>query len=314
MQGRKSERPSEHAMNISPDDFMHPADKAALENLRAIPMFSQCLKVFMKTFTEEFFLGMNLAQKIRLGPDQLPKIYNLLPPICAQLGIDVPELYLEMNPSPNAYTMGDSMIFISVTSGLVEYVEEEELRAVLAHECGHIVCRHVIYHTMADMLMKLGESVFGALAAASAPVQLALLYWDRRSELSADRAAALVLGSPAPVVQTMVRLAGGPRSITMDVNVELYAQQGAEYSKMLDSLWDKELQGMAVLPQDHPFTAVRTHEILDWCATPRFGQMSESLRRQATGMHCAACGQPRQAEWKFCKSCGAAMDAEAGQA
>jgi Zn-dependent protease with chaperone function len=296
-------------VNISPEDFIHPADKAALENLQSIPLFTQCSKAFLKTFTEQFFRGLNLAQKVRLGPHQLPKIWAHLPPICGKLGIDVPELYLEMSPAPNAYTFGDTNVFITVTSGLVEYVDEDELHAVLAHECGHIVCRHVIYHTMADMLTKVGGSVFGPLAAVSLPVQLALLYWARRSELSADRAAALVCGSPDPVVHTMIRLAGGPRSITKDVDLELYAQQGAEYSKLLDSLWDKVMQGYAVMEQDHPFTSVRTWEIREWCATERFALMAEKLRKYDAQSSCPVCGGPIQAGWRFCKNCGAQFGA-----
>jgi Zn-dependent protease with chaperone function len=290
---------------LNASEFIHPADKAALETLKAIPLFTPCLKAFMKTFSEEYFLGLNMAQKIRLGPGQLPKIYSLLPPICQKLGIDEPQFYLEMDPSPNAYTYGDSKVAITVTSGLVEYMEEKELRAVLAHECGHILCRHVLYHTMADMVTKLGESVFGALAAAALPVRLALLYWDRRSELSADRAAALVDGSSDPVVQTMIRLAGGPRSITKDVDVALYAQQGADYKHLNESLWDKVLQGVAVMQQNHPFTAVRTHEILEWCRTEQFTTLVASMGEPHTAACCPSCGHTNQPGWKFCQNCGA---------
>jgi Zn-dependent protease with chaperone function len=157
----------------------------------------------------------------------LPRIYNPLLPICATLGIEEPQLFLEMDPSPNAYTYGDTKVAVTITSGLVESMNEDELRVVLAHECGHILCRHVLYHTMAQMVIELGESVFVALAALAAPVKLALLYWDRRSEFSAGCSTALVTGSSDALVQTMIRLAGGPHSITDEIDVDLYAVQGA---------------------------------------------------------------------------------------
>jgi Zn-dependent protease with chaperone function len=295
-------------MSIAPGEFIHPADKAALEALKAIPLFTPCLKAFMKTFSEEYFLGVNLAQKIRLGPKQLPKIYNHLPPICKTLGIKEPQLYLEMDPSPNAYTYGDTKIAITVTSGLVEYLKDDELHAVLAHECGHILCHHVLYHTMAAMVTALGESIWGPLAAVATPVKLGLLYWDRCSELSADRAAALVHGNSDDVVQTMIRLAGGPRSITQDVNIELYAQQGAEYWKLTESLWDKVLQSVAVMQQDHPFTSVRTYEILKWCATEQFASLAASLSSSSDEASCPSCGCACQPGWKFCQGCGAHLD------
>jgi DNA-directed RNA polymerase subunit H (RpoH/RPB5) len=79
-------------MSIAPSEFIHPADKAALQALKAIPLFTPCLKAFLKTFSEEYFLGVNLAQKIRLGPGQLPKIYKHLTPICKKLGIEEREM------------------------------------------------------------------------------------------------------------------------------------------------------------------------------------------------------------------------------
>lgn len=290
-------------MSIAPSEFIHPADKSALEALKAIPLFTPCLKVFLKVFNEEYLLGLNLAQKIRLGPQQLPRIYNLLPPICATLGIEEPQLFLEMDPSPNAYTYGDTKVAVTITSGLVGSMNEDELRAVLAHECGHILCRHVLYHTMAQMVVELGESVFGALAALAAPVKLALLYWDRRSEFSADRAAALVTGSSDALVQTMIRLAGGPHSITDEIDVDLYAAQGAEYQKLNEHLWDKVLQGLAVMNIDHPFTSVRTHEILIWCRTDRFAELLQQMQTMDAS-RCPACGSIVDPASRFCQHCG----------
>ncbi len=244
-------------MKVAPRDFIHPEDLAALENLKAIPLFAPCLKSFMNIGVERVIQGLSMANKIRLGPNQLPAIYEHLPRVCQTLGIDEPELYLAMDPSPNAYTQGDTRIMITVTSGLIELLDDDEIRAVLAHECGHIACRHVLYHTMAQMLAKYGPAIFGPLAALSMPVQLALFYWARRSELSADRAAALFMKGSSSVVETMIRLAGGPKSITGTVSLDLYLQQAEAYDKLQESHWDRFLQGIAVMNMDHPFLSVR---------------------------------------------------------
>ena len=106
-----------------------------LENLKAIPLFSQCLKSFMKIGIERVIHGVSMAQKIRLGPDQLPEIHAYLPDL-PDPGIEEPEIYLEMDPSPNAYTQGDTRIFITLTSGLIEMLEEDELLAVVAMSAG----------------------------------------------------------------------------------------------------------------------------------------------------------------------------------
>jgi Zn-dependent protease with chaperone function len=301
----------ETSMNFSPRDFIHPEDHAALENLKSLPLFSACVKTFMKAISEQFLHGINMAQKVRLGPEQLPEIYQYLPPVCAAFGIEEPEFYLEMNPSPNAYTYGDTRVFITVTSGLVEHLEEDEMQAVVAHECGHIVCQHVLYHTIADMLIKtgsaMGSALFTPMSLMSEPIKLALLYWYRRSELSADRAAAVFLKGSKSVVDVMVRLAGGPKSITGKVNMELYTRQAEAYDKLQDSKWDKLLQGLAIMYQDHPFLSVRTREIVHWCESEHFQrllQTASEAEKAAAAARCSGCGKPLQEHWKFCSYCG----------
>lgn len=165
----------------------------------------------MKIYDERVFQGINMAQKIRISDKQLPEIYQYLKLPVEKLGIIEPELYLEMNPAPNAYTYGDTKIFITVTSGLIEYLDEDEIQAVFAHECGHIACRHTLYGTMARYLINYGLGSLGLAGKAMYPAVLALLYWYRRSEFSADRAAAVVMEDHKPLVETMIRLSGGPK-------------------------------------------------------------------------------------------------------
>lgn len=292
-------------MKMSPSYYMHPEDKAALENLKSMPLFPSLVKAFVKTMPEHLIHGANMAQKILLGPEQLPHIYNYLPPICNTLDIAVPELYLEMNPAPNAYTYGDTKISITVTSGLIEYLDENELRAVIAHECGHIACHHVLYHTMASMLIQFGSKIFGAMAAVAAPVTLALLYWQRRSELSADRAAVLAMEGIEPVVKTMIRLAGGPKSITEDVNIDLYIKQAEAFDRMIEnSWWDKVLQGYAIMNQNHPFLSVRTREILKWERDDYFQAYIRALDEEKCTIRCRACNAAIKKDWIYCQYCG----------
>ena len=283
--------------------FIHPEDERARRQLEAVPGFSAAVKAFLKVGVERYEHGTSMAGKIRLGPDQLPHLYHRLPPLCARLGIAEPEFYLEMNPAPNAHTTGDTRTFLTVTSGLVEYLDQEEFDAVLAHECGHVACRHVLYHTMAALLLQ-GASFSALTSMFTLPMQLALLYWQRRSELSADRAAAAVLGGAAPVVGTMVRLSGGPKSVTGGVNIDAYAAQADAYDEMLSSTWDGMLQGWAVMAQAHPFAAVRVREIRDWAGRTGFDGLARALVENENARRCARCGAYRQSEWKFCQHCG----------
>lgn len=111
----------------------------------------------------------------------------MLPPICEKLGIDVPELYLQLNVNPNAYTYGDTEPFIVITSGLLETVPDELIPTILAHECGHIACHHTLYTTMGNLILN-GANILGLNELASIPIQVAFHYWMRCSEFSAVRA------------------------------------------------------------------------------------------------------------------------------
>ena len=284
---------------------MHPEDKIALDNLNALPVFPAILKAFMKAAPEELLHGQNLAQKIRLSSEQLPEIYGYLPPICKVLGIAVPEFYLEMSPTPNAYTFGDTNVFVTVTSGLLEYLEEDELKAVIAHECGHIACRHVLYNTLAHMLFNYGSKILGPLATVSEPVLLALSYWQRRSEMSADRAAAIYMKSSKSVVDTMIRLAGGSKYITGKVNLELYLQQAEEYDKLVrESFWNRILQGYAVMNSSHPFLAVRSNEIAKWTKSEHYSSILKVFEEDLKYPKCIKCGERINPEWEHCRFCG----------
>lgn len=288
---------------LHPKDFIHPEDEAALRNMEAIPGFSSAVKAFLKLGYEKMTHGTNMASTIRLSSTQLPEIYNRLPPICAKLNITEPEFYLQMNPAPNAYTFGDSQICVVVTSGLLEYLDDNEINSVIAHECGHIACRHVLYHTMARFLLAGGE-LSGILDFFTAPLQYALLYWSRKSELSCDRAAALVVGVDS-VLETQVRLAGGSKAITANVNIEEWAAQADKYEDIRDGgLWNKTLQILATMNNSHPFAAVRVREILNWSKTEQYHRLIESISARESGISCPSCRQPITPDWAFCKHCG----------
>ena len=287
---------------MKPSDFIHPEDAAALRQLESIPGFPTLVKKFFSLGYERLYYGMNMATNIRLSETQLPEIYRHLPPICEKLGIPEPEFYLEMNPMPNAYTFGDTKIYITVTSGLLEMMDDEELDAVLAHECGHIMCRHVLYHNMAQLILNNAEGL-GILGVLSAPLKLALLYWMRKSELSCDRCGAIVTSADT-VARVMARLAGGPKSLTKNVDMEQWAQQADIYDSIRKSgTWNKTLQILAVAGLDHPFAAVRVREVLNWAKTPAYGNIKAHLEGVKDG-RCPVCHNEVNPDWQFCLHCG----------
>lgn len=288
---------------INASDFIHPEDAAALRQLESIPGFPALVKKILSLGFEELQYGLNMATAIRLSPTQLPNLYNHLPPICKKLGIQEPEFYLQMNPMPNAFTFGDTRIFITITSGLVEMMEGEELDAVIAHECGHIVCHHVLYHSIAQIIFS-GAASLGLLGHLAMPIQLALLYWSRKSELSCDRCGS-VITSPEVITRVMARLSGGPRSITQEINFEEWARQADKYDEIKnENLWNKSLQIYAIAKEDHPFAAVRVREILKWGQSPQYQNLMENIKWEAYSRKCPNCGLLVHDDWTYCKYCG----------
>lgn len=289
---------------MSPSDFIHPEDAAALQQMESIPGFAHIVKKILAVGIENLMYGVNMASSIRLSEHQLPELYHHLPPICDRLGIPEPELYLKMDPIPNAWTYGDTRIYITLTSSLVEMLTYEELDSVIAHECGHILCRHVLYHTISRWITN-GLDSLGILGSLAIPVQYALLYWSRKSELSADRAASIVT-SPQMVANVQARLSGGPFSLTSNVDFNEWAKQADEYDRIQNSgLWNKTLQLAVIAGLTHPFSAVRVREILKWEESDVYQRIkSVAILQSPSSKKCPSCGSSIDDNWQYCRNCG----------
>ncbi len=291
---------------IKPSEFIHPKDAVALRQLECIPGFPALAKKVMSLGLEQMQYGVNMATSIRLSPTQLPELYNHLPPICEKLGIEEPEFYLQMDPMPNAWTFGDTKVFITITSGLVELLNDDELDAVIAHECGHILCRHVLYHSIAQHILK-GADKIGILGSLTVPIQYAILYWYRMSELSCDRCASIIT-SPEVVARSMARMSGGPKSITSNLNMQEWAKQADQYDWIKnENLWNKALQLSIIIEESHPFSAVRVREIFKWGQSPKYYHLMQNLETEASGKRCNQCNHAVCADWVYCRHCGARL-------
>jgi heat shock protein HtpX len=71
---------------------------------------------------------------------EAPRVYNLLENLCISRGITMPKLKLIDDASLNAFATGmnDRQYSITVTSGLVENLDDAEIESVLGHELTHI--------------------------------------------------------------------------------------------------------------------------------------------------------------------------------
>lgn len=268
---------------IEPKFYMHDSDRLALDALKAIPGFTQVFKAFMKVWSEKQFYIQNMSTNLRISENQLSKYYNMLPPICEKLGIEVPELYLQLDVNPNAYTAGDTKPFIVMTSGLLETVPEELIPTVLAHECGHIACHHCLYTTMGRFILSEAINYLGLNDLAILPIQVAFFYWMRCSELSADRAATICDGTSDKVVEMCMRFAGYDKDIKEEANIEAFLNQAIEYNQMVNNnALNKTMEFMMFSNCDHPLNAVRAYECNNWGNTETFKKINSYLSNEQT--------------------------------
>ncbi len=70
-----------------------------------------------------------------------PDLYRLLESLCISRGLATPHFFIHNHASCNAYTSGltKSTYQIVITAGLLEKLDSEELKAVLAHELTHLI-------------------------------------------------------------------------------------------------------------------------------------------------------------------------------
>ena len=252
--------------------YVHDLDRQAAAALNRFPRFLKLMEAYSANVDEKAAKIDFLSSAVRLGEGQMPEVYEKLPPICEKLGIETPELYYVKSKEMNAAAGGCRQPYIFVTSALVEKLPQRLLPSVLAHECGHIACRHMLYHSLAMMLLKGIDNspltnIPGVRTLLTPTLCSALLFWDRCSELSADRAAVLCDGSSDGLVDTLLWLNGYGEN----VNREAFLQQALDLrSYVNDDKTNRLMECMLTASETHPRMATRAYESYEWSHSAQY--------------------------------------------
>ena len=250
--------------DIASPSWEHPADRAALNTMRAIPGFDDVVRKVASFFGERGLRQLFLANAVRVGPSQRPQLDSLLTDVLQTLDWkERPQLYVTQSPVLNAMAVGFDKPFIVLNSAALEHLDVDEQRVIIAHEVGHIMSGHVLYRTIALIVIYVGLGALPFLAAAVLfPFQLALLEWYRKSELSSDRAALLAVQDKRAVMMTFLKMAGG-RDYGQTIDLDDFIKQAGEYETQGD-VWDRVWQVINTVFRDHPFNTVRAGELQRW--------------------------------------------------
>ena len=252
---------------ISPRAWEHPADRAALVALRKVPGFDTVVRKLFGTIGDRSLRLAFLASAVRVGERQFPDLHASYQEACRVLDVDVvPELYVAQTPIVNAGAIGVDRPFIVVNSGSIALMDEDEIQFILAHELGHVLSGHVLYKTMLRLLMRMTIIAMSVPLGGAAlyAITTALLEWDRKSELSADRAGMLAVQDPTLAMRVMMKMAGGGN--TDQMNVDEFMLQADEYAAGGNVL-DGVVKLLNLIGRTHPFPVLRMAEMKRWAET-----------------------------------------------
>ena len=156
----------------------------------------------------QYFLADKLAI-LGTGARQIekvenPRYYKIIEQLANDAKLPMPKVYIIDDPAPNAFATGRNPqhACVAATSGLLEIMNDKELRAVMGHEMSHVKN----YDIRVNMI------VFGlaAIVGLISDIGLRMLFWSDRDEEDNSPVGvlfALITLILAPFVATMIQLA-----------------------------------------------------------------------------------------------------------
>jgi Zn-dependent protease with chaperone function len=258
---------------ISSRAYEHPADRSALVALRKLSGFDTLLRRLAGLFNDRALRLMFLASSVRASEEQFPQLYQSLLDGCYILDLPtVPELFISQDPEVNAMALGADKPFIVITSGLVDLMDQEELRFIIGHELGHVLSGHAVYRTMLFHLIRLAARIawmpIGYLGIRG--IIWGLEEWYRKSELSCDRAGLLAGQDVAAARRALMKTAGGSR--LAELSHDAFHQQAREYDAVPD-VREGLLKLLQLQGTTHPFAVIRFAELDRWASDGDYQQI-----------------------------------------
>ena len=265
-------------IGLRADHFRHPLDLQATNSLTQLPGLDLLVRQVLGGVGEQFFYLENIASSILVSDQQLPHLHQLLLDACQTLDLEPPQLYIRQHPVPNAYTfaMRGKQAFIVVHTSLIELLTPEEIKAVIAHELGHLKCEHGVYLTLANLVVLAANllSPWGKILTQG--LQTQLMEWVRCAEFSCDRAALLAIQEPRVVMSVLMKLSGGSPSLAPHLNLDAFVAQARTYDQISSTELGELLKQTQTAQLTHPLPVLRAREIDRWSSSPNY----QSLLKQ----------------------------------
>jgi heat shock protein HtpX len=161
------------------------------------------MNFFSYFFSDKVALAMYGAREITY--EEAPWLHEMVEDLARRAGIPKPKIYLAPIAVPNAFATGrdPSHAAVAVTSGILQILDKDELRGVLAHELGHIKNRDILISSIA-------ATIGGAISMlANMAYYTAFLGGNDRenSNLIASIIGSIILFVVAPLAATLIQMA-----------------------------------------------------------------------------------------------------------
>lgn len=165
-----------------------------------------CLMNFLSyMFCHKIVLAMYRAKP--LSETEVPKVYEIVRDLTLKAGLPMPKLYLIPTDAPNAFATGRNPknAVVAVTQGILNSLDKEELRGVLAHELSHVQNRDILVSTIA-------ATIAGAISMLADMARWGMMFGggrsnDRNNNNAATLIFSIVLMILLPLAAMLIQLA-----------------------------------------------------------------------------------------------------------
>lgn len=217
--GREWKQSNTNALDIH--EIAHPIDKALIKVLETAHV-KEVLNAPLEQLVAANY-GQLLASGITLDENNFPQLYQMMQEACERLGIKIPYTVIsnELN-GINAFATGtDNNAFIVISNMAPKFLQPKELQFIVSHECGHIAMEHMVYHTAGSLAATAGNYVPIIGPALAKTIVFPLNYWNRCSEITADRIGLICCEDLHVAQLALLRIIGGYTDIS-DIDIDRY--------------------------------------------------------------------------------------------